>query len=74
MLLDADLRAHDGVAAVGADDDSRGELALEGHQPEPHFGIASRDHLQIGHAAEQFGARLDRFGIEQVAHIRMPHA
>ncbi len=74
MLLDANLRAHDGVAAVGADDDTRIELALDAVVPESHFGRASRDYLQIGDAAQQFGARFDRFAVEQVAHIRMPHA
>ena len=74
MLLDADLRAHDGVAAVGADDDARIELALDAVVPESHFGRGSRDYLQVGDAANQFGACFDRFGVEQIAHIRMPHA
>ena len=70
MLLDAHLRAHHGVAAVGADPNSRSELALDTLVPESLFMCDSRDYLLFGHAAVLFGPRFVRFGVEQVAPCR----
>lgn len=74
MVLDAGLDAHDRVASVGADDDAWNVTNFAPSMAQTHFGICSGLDLDAVDAAQERCATRDRFGIEEVAHIRMAHA
>jgi hypothetical protein len=74
MMLDARLDTHDRVASIGADDESRTITNLVAIAAKTYLWGSSHRDLDASDIAEQVRSTRDRFGIQQIAYIGMPHA
>ncbi len=74
MQFHSNLSAHDRIAAVRADYQPRLELVAPAFVLEMNFRRIAGDHAHVTDFAQQRRAGTGRGRVQQIAHIRMPHA